>query len=701
MLSPREFRDRYEGQLEEKLPDRPITSLRDIQFVYGKLYTLATAGGGEYAAYLTPNEANDLIDEDESLIVVRVDLSGETPSLADDTRGPVWVTKYSQDRVEQVAHCKYAAARGIDHSITHRSGRNSDPEKLARYAKERLTKWATDEVVTATADEHEDGWIVEALAQLGEDETVCDRIEEAVERELGGSTTALLTVQVKLDPDGDYRWPGQVHLFNEAMRARKLGKLVSKGEATDSAGMSTDLLTGNPTRTVGTAEDPLNYYLGKQMEKFPGFDPDQAWRIHSVSEDAAVTIMNAETFVDACTYRAFNTTVYYLPYFLGRVDPEQAFMLYEVLYSSVNDSEDMTPVERAYETLGDSGVDEHGPSLRFYIAAVMKHQMSRYDVYGETLDGSLLYPVELGANHDEVLGTWVFDADGRQEGTLTSPLPTHENWDLLERGQFLGLVASGGYVFRTFPDGDDDSDASVDDLRIDALVSTLSGDPVVVESLLGAYVDRLLEEDGDEFPSFLVASQFAQLCALARTDLLRAETDDAEPIVTTPDYDEPMATDAPRAVADGGQAGHARTRKLEQFIEDTPALREDAERRGAFLLGALVGAVGSYQEWHEDRSTTLVDQYPVKSITATRIKKITQETVGKTLTYTRQEGRSSTKFEWIVDNLRETILEPDPDDWTLDTDDLRFYYALGVTYGMNDRPESTDDQPSDTDIDAE
>ncbi|ELZ71858.1 CRISPR-associated protein, Csh1 family, partial [Haloferax volcanii DSM 14919] len=27
------------------------------------------------------------------------------------------------------------------------------------------------------------------------------------------------------------------------------------------------------------------------------------------------------------------------------------------------------------------------------------------------------------------------------------------------------------------------------------------------------------------------------------------------------------------------------------------------------------------------------------------------------------------------------------DDWEIDTDDLRFYYALGVTYGMNDHPD--------------
>lgn len=149
---------------------------------------------------------------------------------------------------------------------------------------------------------------------------------------------------------------------------------------------------------------------------------------------------------------------------------------------------------------------------------------------------------------------------------------------------------------------------------------------------------------------------------------------------------------------DGGFVGE---QKLEAFIEGTPALDND-QRCGVFLLGTLVGAVGNYQEWHEDRSTTLVDQFPVKSITTSRIKKVTQDAIEKTLTYTRQEktrqGRNypGTKFDYIVDRLRDRVLNPDPDDWTLEKTDLRFYYALGVTYGMNDYSPSSDESTETT-----
>lgn len=350
MLSPEEFREEYDDEeLAAELPDSPVSTLRSIQYLYGKLYTLGTLGGGRFAPYLTPDAAADILDTEDSLIVVRVDLSGDEPTLAEDERGAVWVTRYSDNLIENVGHCKYPAARGIDHSVTHQAGRNSDPEKLARYAKERLTKWPSDEVVQEVAEGHADGWIIGELATLGNDDEVLGRIEDGVTTALGGeSTTALLTVQIKTEPDGKFRWPGEIEGFTEAMRQRKLSKLVTKNKADDSSGVATDLVTGQDTRTVGTAEDPQNYFLGKQLEKFPGLDIEEAWRAHPISEDAAVTIMNAGPFVEACSYRTFGAKVYYLPYFQGRPTPEHARELYDLLYQASTTDEDMTPVERAY-----------------------------------------------------------------------------------------------------------------------------------------------------------------------------------------------------------------------------------------------------------------------------------------------------------------------------------------------------------------
>ena len=553
-------------------------------------------------------------------------------------------------------------------------------------------------MVQRTSDSHEDGWIIDALEALGTSDGALERIESELRTALDGeSATALLTVQVKLDPDGEYLWPDGIEVFKEAMRQRKLSKLVTKNKASDSSGDATDIVTGRPARTVGTSEDPQNYYLGKQLETFPGLDIEEAWRSHPISEDAAVTVMNADTFVEACTYRTFGAKVYYLPYFFGAPSVEKARDLYELLQRAATADDDLTPIERAYEQFG-----KRQEEFRFYVSAVMPHQMSRYDVFGETLNGRLLYPQELATEHNRIVSeTSAFES----ETGWTAPFPKNENWDLLvSNNEALHSVSTGWYFYQTFAERDD-TDADADDPRIEALVSVLSGDSIAVETILEEYVDRIVTEEGDEdvegFPSFLVAGQFAQLCALATDGLdLLTTTDPAkEPITREPTYEERTMTtiEESQAIADGGDRA---TEELETFIEDTPALAPDEDnpmndqRRGSFLLGALVGEVGSYQGYSEDRSTTLVDQFPVKSITQARIKKVTQETIGKTLTYTRSEDRTITLFEHVVDRLRETILQPDPDEWEIGTDDLRFYYALGVTYGMNDHPdwESTNDE---------
>jgi len=708
MLSPEEFRKEYpKAELAEELPDSPVTSLRDLQYLYGKLYTLATAGGGEYAPYLTPDDASNLIDTDDSLIVVRVDLCGDEPQLADDERGPVWVTRYTQDRVQKVAHCSFKnRGAGIDHSISHKSGRNKSPEKLGEYATHRFTRWPSEDAVKQLAEEHPDGEILRQLDEIGSREGLLGEIESGVRRQIGESRTALLTVQIRTNENESYRWPQEIDVLMDAMKAQRISKLVSKNEASDSSGEANDLVSGEWTRTVGTAQDPLNYFLGKQVEKFPGLDIEEAWRTHPVSEDTALTVMKADEFIKACTYRTFGARVYYLPYFFGTPTPEDALELYRLLYLAIEDDESrITPVERAYESQADLSVDAN--RLQFYVTAVMPHQTSRYDVFGETLNGRIQYPSAVASAHADVLGTSAFrDADD-----ASAAFPT-ANWTLLSGDtpeDFIGPVASGWYFAETFPRGDDDTDASVDDPRIEALVDVLSGRAIPISLLLEAYVIRIIadasDDDLDGFPVLRVASQFAQLCALADANggLLDADGDQ-EPITNPPSYESrTMESPGPEAIADGGFTGE---QDLESFIDGTPALQHD-QRCGIFLLGALVGAVGNYQEWHENRSTTLVDQFPVKSITTNRVKKVTQDAIEKTLTYTRQEKKREgkeypgTKFDYIVDRLRRRVLNPDPDEWDLEKSDLRFYYALGVTYGMNEYSSSSSDESTEAEATQE
>jgi len=707
VLSPEAFGEQYENILDEELPDRPISTLRDLQFLYGRLYTLATTGGGEFSAYLTPDESRDIRNEAESLIALKIDLSedGEA-TLADD---PIHVTRLTADLVPAVAHCDYDSSAGIDHSITHRTGKDKPPEKIANYLVERLTRWAMDDVVRETAADHEDGWIIEALAALGEDDTLAERIEAAVNRELDGTTTALTTVLLRPPGSGDeaYYYPGQLatddagehrtDVFQVAMRARKLSKLVDKNAAKNSTGSAVDIVTGQPAQTVGMAEDPLNYFLGKQLESFPGLDPDQAWRSHPISEDGAVTLINAQTFVDACSYRAIGMRIYYLPYFFGRPTPEKAINLYDILYS-VYEEDDLTPVESAYHTYDGESVFSAGDDLelRFYVGAIRYQQAKRFDVFGDTMDGALMYPVELADAHRSVVGSPVF-ADAATT-IRTPPMPTHEKWNLLTDEYQLRSIATGWYLTQTFPSLDPEEDTSPDDYRIQALVGILSGEPLLVEELLRAYTTALVESEGDGHPSLRVASQFAQLTALANAGLLTTNDSRYDPLTEPATYDT-MTTDD-TTTDSGSTSASRRAEKLESFIDDTPAIRDDPQRKSAFLLGALIGQVSGYQESSENRATTLVDQFPIKGLTVGTFKRTLQEAIDKNVVYSRDNRMSGTMYAEVVDKLRNAVSESetDPDDWDIDTTDLRFYYALGVTYGLNDyepSEESTDETTAD------
>jgi len=104
--------------------------------------------------------------------------------------------------------------------------------------------------------------------------------------------------------------------------------------------------------------------------------------------------MNASTFVDACDYYTMGANVYYLPYFFGRLGPADARDLYGLLYDLVH-AGDEPARERLPKLSGHPRLQEVGERFRFYVAAVMEHQTKRFDVFGDSMDGTLFSPVEL------------------------------------------------------------------------------------------------------------------------------------------------------------------------------------------------------------------------------------------------------------------------------------------------------------------
>jgi CRISPR-associated protein Cas8b/Csh1 subtype I-B len=737
MLTPEQFRETNPPEeLSQQLPDGPIDSLRELQYLYGVLAARATDIRGkasEYAEYLSPGEGDDLIGEEDSLIVIKVDLSDrDNPKLADH---PLEFGTYTEDYKSKIAHSRYSHGRGMDYSITHRSGNSSSHSRMLDYVTNRLSRWPSADAISALAEDHEDGWIINALAELGDSEDTIESITDAFktrydEDEGESPAPALITVRVKTEPSGKYHWPGELDVFYEALIAQVEKKQVSKNKASDSSGIAADMVTNDTTEVIGTYDDFGSNFRGKQQKHAPNFDPNEFWRSHPVSKETAVTLGRAEDFIELCTYSQYRSDaeIAYCPYFIGEHGPEEAYALYELLYTVATADNDRTPLAR----LGaDELPDTADPNrLRFYVTAKKFQDRSRYDHIGEQSHAIRHTPRELARRHNRLCKLSTVFSD-HQSSDRTPPLSTGGHPLLYQSDDRLHDISTSWYFHLCFPDyvrkkRDSEDNVYPTDARIHATLNVIGGQPVSVEELLDEYVQAIViaqnDEDDDSmyegFPAPLVSAQFTQLCALADSKLGLLTTSDStkESITKHPTYTE-HPPDMPddqetQAATDGGST--TADDKLASFISQTPALISDEpadvptpedERRAAFLLGALIGAVGSYQEYSEGRTTTVITEFGVDSISTNTVKDATERALKKTITYTTVEKRNGqgfagTKYEHIVERLRKAITMRDPEDWEIDDTDLRFYYALGVTYGMNDRPSNRNENETSDNTEA-
>ena len=656
--------------IKSTIPQRPIASLRDIEVLYGALYTLGRGLTGPYGAYLTPDAAADQIGN-ETLVAVRVDLRGDKATLGDP---PVTLEMFPEDLVPLVAHSKFSAAMGVDHSITHQSGQTNGPEKHSDHAFERLERWPTEDAVIEAASEHDDGWLIETLAELGDDDSVEAKIRDEIKSFVSEEGQLLHTTAIAFDedelntttqfqPNETWHYPGEIEVLQEAMAARKTGKFRTKNEAEDASGGGTCFVFDTDETVYGVVDDPMKHYLSKQMEKFPALDADRSWQTQGLSRDAAIRAQNSDTFLDACAIPAPGTSAFYLPYPTGKIDADSAKALYELLSEQVNSDNEYSPVGSKYRRLK---ATDKLDSIRFSLVIVNKYQKDRWRVLAATPTASTHIIEDLTQQHLAVLDSrWVNEEE---------IFPKRENFSLLsieDAESLSNVVSSVGYLAETCL-GDDADDPSSDDFRFRGTATIASGKQLHVEELLEEYVSKLVDRfDPDSeypFPTATFAQQYVQFNALRACDLLTA---DDERLETQPQH---MSDQTTQATAENRQE------QFEQFIEDHPAL-SDKTREGVFALGALVGRISRYQS-REGKSMTAVKQYPIDNLTKHNIRRIATEVVDSNIVYS--DEYAGTMYGELMDTVCDGLETAEPSDWELSTEDLRFHYAMGIAYGQND-----------------
>lgn len=681
----------------DRLPDTPPSTIRDLQYLYGVLYTahqvkqLGTSD--DLALYLTPDAASDALNNPDTVVSVDVDVSGSTPSYEGIT-----VTSYSEDMITDIGHSWYYARKGMDFSVTHRTGKSTTPSKVGEYASERLTKWPVDDAVQQATESHTQSHLIDALVTLGEDESVIESIQQSVAQKLSGKKQRLVTIRLKGVPGAgvsEWVYPGTIPVFQDAMKARRETVLYDKNEADNARGDGTCYITGEETEVYGAAADPLKLYLTKQRESFPGFDSDLSWQTHGLSSNAALYAEKSEEYLEACRYTSAGLSIYVLPYFTGSQSLQKVRALYNLLATQLrevqtqeaSDSDDgrRTPahIQDAYKSLS----EDYREQLNFHVIAVHKYQADKWRVMLTGFETPLLSVVELGTAHQTVLE--------RIETSSSTPFPLEQEPGMLHpSSDKLSLVSTPWYFMQTLTEKDGKDDPSADDAVFTAYEDVLNRNEIPVETLITEYANRVVtdwdhSQDTGGVPQWTLAKQYTQLVALSETGLLTATTDAGESLTTY--YDDTNTTTdtmTTNSLTDDSESD-TRTRterrrdNYTEFIDSHPPLRDNAERRASFLLGALIGEVSRYQ--HQQGTSPLAKSHTAKTITKHNLSRITTEVMDLVAVYSKDSDVSmaGTMYSELTTRLVNAVQHTPPEDWSLSLEDIRLHYSLGVNYGLN------------------
>lgn len=763
-------------EIEAELPDGELSSLRRIQYVYGLLNEREAALDHPHAAYLTPEEFESEFDggddpaRAESVLVCRVDLTDPDEPRLDPSR-PFEAVRYRPGLAADVAHSHNSAARGLDYSITHKTGASSGTGTIAKYLRQRFTRWPTFEPIDDFAhgartedpgrdEESRPGGVevIDGLARLGADESAMERVTEWVER-IEPEPPVLVTVRIRRETDGEYEWPGRIGVLNRAMRYYRVRDYVeSRQHGSESSGSGRDYVTGTDGPLVGGAKDPLNLYRVKQRERFPGLDYRDAWRSHPVGPDTALRIESAERFLDACYTTQAGLRVYYLPYLTGDIDADDLEALHAWLTDLEASSEGQTVVDRLVERRETSDGDGPFERLRLYAIVLQAYQNQRYRVYGEAPEADVRRHAELARIHEDVLSGsegWLFGDDE------PAAFPALENgfestdvaddgypYPLVDRGMDvhdrIDRVASGAYFAETLPTPGDEP--SPDDPWVAATLDLVREGRIDERSLLDGYARRLADEarTNPDFFRYTAAQQVAQLRALSAAGCLDgAAYHPADPrldaAATGPDDSTTTGTDEGAATVDGtadeqlslGAFGSpdapgdattptattdrtmvdltetdddvSRGEKLDAYLDEAPylSLETNPERRAAFLVGALVGRISTYQTNRLGVSQTLRRQYPVGKLSAARAEDLVAAVVDRDSVYAEDDGRIIL-YESYVTRLVEALGRCSAD-WASELPEttLRHDYGIGMAYGLTDRTKKNPDRGDGSDQPAE
>lgn len=676
-------------QIEEVLLDRPIGSVKDLQYTYGALYALARFGPDVRKWAYTPSELDNLSDSDS---VIAPEFTVEDGEASYDG---LHVEGYAPDMEDKIglAVDQSDSGQAADASITQKgSDRGKYPDDMGFYLTKMLSRWPGYDVIQEVAADSPDGDLIMALDSVSKD--VVDEIGSDIEEALPSDEKKVMvtTVRIRRAGDDEYQWAGGMDVFREAMFEFKKQKMKERNDVV-SKGEGVGYITGEEGEVVGKCPSPLDFFLTKQLAKFPQQNGELSWQTYPVTVETALAVDKSSVILDLLRVwqHGSGSSVLYMPYFRGTMGASEARKLFGVFRQAL--AEDMDDpaeyvMERLYEqynsidTAGSDGSEEERLMIWFLSN---KRDASKNDVSFEENMGSV-HAVADVSNALKTAASRIieeyppFDPDNNHiadDDRLFNP----ELGGSLFRELVYGTVFS--FTMREDRSSDNDKPAwdGVQSLQ-QQLVSNTGEMPV--ERVISGFADSLTDEK-ESFPETMVARQYQVLTALADTEKLRCKSDSYRRLTEPPKYM-------------GSDTTSTRDRSaFDRFIEDHPYLAENAEARGAFATGALAGHLSRIQV-AKGRSTLMIDRHPVDSIRPVTFQRRATEIMEKNFIYSAEETRYHPQFREIGNEITDALSRKPPNEWSLDTNQLQFFYALGVQFGWGNRISDDDDDVDEDDV---
>lgn len=741
--------------IENILLDRPYASIYDIAHLYGRLHSTylsqqyheAGVDSNYIQQRLTPEERPDYFDQEIGMVSVPIDLStgdiriataGEVAAAEPDVEAdgidataPLYAEPLDRETLVRVGYSRQnSRANGHNMSLAH-DVRDKSPKKCAGYVTDLFTQWLQSDVADEVATEHPDSTLIKTLASIDDDTLtkLKETVQPAFEERFPNGFTGVISLRIRVDNEGRFQYPGEFTVLNKVTRQRWIeNQMRSYSEADDSSGTGIDFITGKRGEVFGLCDAPLERHQGKMAESFPNLSPNESWRNRPLRSDTAFAVITGSSVIKQFVHLLRDDTRLYVIPYLTDPNPDEAIALYDLARRAMDDNGQVVSV------LSDEFTDRSSPlydtDVQLYYSVIYEPGR-KAKILIEEPSVSVRKIRAVADAHVELLNSPLLASRPGQLPLFPAPSygrtnNSTENEDGYDGSEYLmasmsdtvfqGLL-NGGYFASTFvhrhEDDEDDNYGASDPWTTATRQALGPATTLNPEWLLDQYVPRLEQEQRSSFggddennggglplPDSLITRQYVQYQALARTGALgpSGTSLDDRPALTQPVQIDTM-TDNSTSIQQGttDESFETREQRLTQFIDAHPALAQNDERQGAFLLGALVGRLAAYQAGpSKELSRTVMRQHPIDALTLQRFSTTLSQVLDKNAVYSEEDDSvNSIMNTRYIERLNDIIHRKPPTEWDISTSDLRMHYALGLSYGRSDT--SVEDYDNDED----